>query len=156
MYERILVPLDGSAIAEAVLPNIEDLALRMAPKTEVEATLVQVISTLTYNVLTEDDRAQIPYSQGDMNQIKKRATDYLEKVAARMASKGIKVKTMVTEGHAAEEIIKAAARTDANVIAMSTHGFSGLKRWALGSVADKVLHESNVPVLIVRAKHESN
>ena len=53
-----------------------------------------------------------------------------------------------------EEIIKAAQDTEANLIAMSTHGASGLKRWAMGSVADKVLHHSEIPVLIVRVYHE--
>jgi nucleotide-binding universal stress UspA family protein len=59
---------------------------------------------------------------------------------------------MVTVGEAAEEILKAAKETGANLIAMSTHGRSGLGRWALGSVTDKVLHLSEIPVLTVRAK----
>jgi nucleotide-binding universal stress UspA family protein len=71
-----------------------------------------------------------------------------------MRAKGIKVKTMISAGHAAEEIIKAAHDTDTNLIAMSTHGLSGLKRWALGSITDKVLHESEIPVLVVRTKHQ--
>lgn len=154
MYEKILVPLDGSEVAEAALPNIEDLALKMAPKTEIEVTLLQVVSTITYNVLTDDVRAQIPYTESEMAQIKHKALDYLEKVAAGMRGKGIKVQTMVSAGHAAEEIIKAAYETGANLIAMSTHGRSGLKRWALGSIADKVLHESDIPTLIVRAKRD--
>jgi nucleotide-binding universal stress UspA family protein len=156
MYERILVPLDGSDVAEAVLPNIEDLVIRMAPKTQVEVTLLQVISTITYNVLTDDDRAQIPYSESDIKQIKQKAKRYLDKVAARMKDKGVNAKTLVTTGHAAEEIIKAADDTGANLIAISTHGRSGLKRWALGSIADKVLHESHIPVLTVRSTHEKS
>jgi len=152
VYEKILVPLDGSDVAEAALPDVEDLALKMAPGTQIEVTLLQVVSTLTYNVLTDDDRAQIPYNDSEIALIKQKAQAYLETVASRMRGKGINVKTMVTTGHAAEEIIKAARDASANLIAMSTHGLSGLKRWALGSIADKVLHQSDIPVLVVRAK----
>ncbi len=152
MYEKILVPLDGSKIAEAVIPNVEDLVIRMAPKTQIEVTLLQVISNLTYNVLTPEEEAQIPYSDEELKQIKQNTLNYLEKMASTLRSKGIDVKTKVTVGNAAEEIIKAAHETGANVIAMSTHGYSGIKRWALGSVADKVLHSSEIPVLLIRAK----
>jgi nucleotide-binding universal stress UspA family protein len=152
MYEKILVPLDGSKVAEAALPNVEDLVIRMAPKTQIEVTLFQVISNLTYNVLTPEELAQIPYTEEELRQIKQKSRDYLEKVAATLRDKKISVKTMVSVGHAAEEIIKAAHETGANLIAMSTHGYSGVKRWALGSVADKVLHISEIPVLLVRVK----
>jgi len=152
MYEKILVPLDGSKVAEVALPNVEDLVVRMAPKTKIEVTLLQVISNLTYNVLTPEEQAQIPYSEADLKQIKQNALEYLEKVAAPLRAKRIDVKTMVLVGNAAEEIIRAAQKTGANVIAMSTHGYSGIKRWALGSVADKVLHSSEIPVLTIRAK----
>jgi len=152
MYEKILVPLDGSKVAETVLANVEDLVIRMAPKTKIEVTLLQVISNLTYNVLTPEEEAQIPYSVAELKQIKQNTLEYLERVAAPLRDKSLDVKTIVTVGHAAEEIIKIAHQTGANVIAMSTHGYSGVKRWALGSVADKVLHSSDIPVFIVRAK----
>ena len=61
--------MDGSGVAEVALPNIEGLVIGMAPATVVEVTLLQVVSTLTYNVLTEDERVQIPYSESDMKQI---------------------------------------------------------------------------------------
>jgi nucleotide-binding universal stress UspA family protein len=153
MYEKILVPLDGSDVAEAALPNVEELAVRMAPGTNVEITLIQVISNLTYNFITDDERAQVPYKPDDLKQIEQMANKYLDKVAEKLRAKGISVNTMVTEGHAAEEIIKAADIVGANLIAMSTHGRSGLGRWAMGSITDKVLHESHIPVLTVRAKH---
>lgn len=153
MYEKILIPLDGSNVAEAAIPNVEDLAIKMAPATQITVTLLQVISTLTYNFLTDDERAQVPYTEDEMGQIKQKALDYLETVAAKMRSKGIKVDTMVTAGHAAEGIIKVSQEIGANLIAMSTHGLSGISRWAMGSVTDKVLHESAIPVLTVRVKH---
>ena len=154
MYEKILVPLDGSEVAEAALPNVADLALKMAPETVVEVSLLQVITAINYNVLTESGSAQIPYTESELAQIKQTALNYLEKVADGLRGQGIQVKTIATVGHAAEEIINAAHETDAHLIAMSTHGLSGLKRWALGSVTDKVLHESDIPMLIVRVKPE--
>ena len=152
MYEKILVPLDGSKVAEAALLNVVDLAIRMAPKTKIEVTLLQVISNLTYNVLTPEELAQIPYSEKDLKQITQKSLEYLEKVAETLRAKHIDVKTLVTVGHAADEIVKVAQSIGANVIAMSTHGYSGVKRWALGSVADKVLHISEIPVLLIRVK----
>jgi nucleotide-binding universal stress UspA family protein len=152
MYEKILVPLDGSKVAEAILPNVAELAASLAPKIKSEVTLLQVISNLTYNVLTAEELAQIPYTETELKQIKQKALEYLERTAAIFHDKKITVKTMVTVGHTAEEIIKAAHTTDASIIAMSTHGYSGVKRWALGSVADKVLHISERPVLVIRVK----
>lgn len=152
MYEKILVPLDGSKVAEAAITNVEDLAVRMAPTTKVKVTLLQVISNITYNVLTMEELAQIPYSEDELKQIKAKSTKYLKKIADSLKSKGIDVKTMVRVGQAPEEIIGAARETGANVIAMSTHGYSGIKRWALGSVADRVLHISEIPVLLIRVK----
>jgi nucleotide-binding universal stress UspA family protein len=151
MYERILVPLDGSKVGEAALPEVESLVVKLAPDTQVEVTLLQVISDMTYDFLTDDEAAQLPYEQGDLQKIEQAARNYLEKVAVRFGEKGIQVKIMVTEGHAAEEIVKAAKTINADLIAMASHGRSGLRRWALGSITDKVLHESPVSVLTVRS-----
>ena len=151
MYERILVPLDGSKVGEAAIPNVENLALKLATGNEVEVTLLQVISDMTFDFLTDDESAQLPYSEVDLKVIEGMAQRYLGKIAERLAKKGIKVKILVKEGHAADEIIKSAQEINANLIAMSTHGRSGLGRWAMGSITDKVLHESTVPVLTVRA-----
>ncbi len=151
MYERILVPLDGSKVGEAALPEVESLLAKLAPDTQVEVTLIQVISDITYDFLTDDGAAQLPYDQGDLQKIEQAARNYLEKVAARFREKGIQVKIIVTEGHAAEEIVKAAKTINADLIAMASHGRSGLRRWALGSITDKVLHESPVSVLTVRS-----
>jgi nucleotide-binding universal stress UspA family protein len=154
MYEKILVPLDGSKVGEAALSDVEELALKMICETPIEVTLLQVVTPMTYDFLTEDQDAQLPYNDLDLKKIEHYAQQYLDKIAAGLRSKGIKVKTLVSEGHEAEEIIKAAQNTQADLIAMSTHGRSGLRRWALGSITDKVLHESDVPVLTVRAKAE--
>jgi nucleotide-binding universal stress UspA family protein len=151
MYERILIPLDGSKVGEAALPEVENLLSKLAPDTQVEVTLLQVISDITYDFLTDDEAAQLPYDQGDLQKIEQAARNYLEKVAIRLKEKGIQVKIVVKEGHAAEEIVKSANSLNADLIAMSSHGRSGLRRWALGSITDKVIHESPISVLIVRS-----
>jgi nucleotide-binding universal stress UspA family protein len=153
MYERILVPLDGSDVAEAIIPDVEDLVLKMAPVTRVDVVLLQVVSVINFNVLTDNVEEQIRYSEKDMKQITEKVQEYLEKIATPMREKDISVTTMVSVGHAAEEILKAASEANADLIAMSTHGRSGLRLWALGSITDKVLHESKIPVLTIRAIH---
>jgi nucleotide-binding universal stress UspA family protein len=156
MYEKILVPLDGSKIGEAALPNVTDLATKLMPGTEVEITLLQVISDITFDFLTEQDAAQLPISEVDLNQIKAASQKYLDAIASRLRSKGFKVSTLIVDGHAAEEIIKVSQSTGADLIAMSSHGRSGLGRWAMGSITDKVLRESIIPVLTVRASRPTS
>ena len=150
MYERILVPLDGSKIGEAALPVIEELVAKLSSQLKVEVTLLQVVTSLTYGVFTGELSAPVRYSEQDLKAIEKEAQAYLEKAGEGLKSKGAIVKTKVVSGTAAEEIIKAAEETKASLIAMSTHGRSGTSRWVLGSVTDKVLRVGKLPVLMVR------
>jgi nucleotide-binding universal stress UspA family protein len=152
MYERILVPLDGSKVGEAALAHVENLVVKLLPSTSVDITLLQVISEVTYDFTTEAEAAQLPYNETDLKKIEFAAKNYLEKIAQGLRSKGISVNTMVAEGHPAEKILNVAHEINADLIAMSSHGRSGLGKWALGSITDKVLHESSIPVLTVRAK----
>jgi nucleotide-binding universal stress UspA family protein len=152
MEERILVPLDGSEVGEAIIPKLEDLVLRTTPKMDVEVTLLKVISKMNFNVLTEDEKAQLPVDEEDLVKLTKESQTYLETIAEGLRSKGITVKTMVTTGNAAKEIVKAGREINAHLIAMSTHGRSGVVRWAIGSVTDKVMRlEGKIPVLAVKA-----
>jgi nucleotide-binding universal stress UspA family protein len=152
MEERILVPLDGSEVGEAVLTKLEDLVLKTTPRMDTEVTLLKVISKVNYNVLTENEAAQLPIAENDQKQMVREAQTYLNAVAQRLTGKGIKVNTMVVFGHAAEEIVRAARETKAHLIAMSTHGRSGIVRWAIGSVTDKVMRlEGQIPVLAIKA-----
>ena len=150
MYERILVPLDGSKLAEAVLPYIEELVSKVTPGLKVEVTLFQVLSP-TYYVIAGEASAPVPYTEVEIEQIKKKTMDYLDKASEGLRSKGTIVECKVGVGKAAEEIIKAADEINADLVAMSTHGRSGLSRWAFGSVTAKVLRGGNMPVLMVRA-----
>ena len=126
ILDRILVPLDGSRESEAVLSYIEEFASRLKAK----VTLLQAVPK-GYHLLAD-------------------AEGYLKNVADLLRSKGVEVRNEVRTGAPAEEIIKFAEETSTDLVAMSTHGRSGIGRWALGSVADRVLHAGTTPLLLVR------
>lgn len=151
MFERVLVPLDGSKVGEAALPVIEQLIAKCAPGTKVEITLLGVITLLRHWVVVGEASAPVSYTEDELKLIKKRVMDYLEKTGQSLKGTGITLKTMVSTGNAADEILKAADETKADLIAMSTHGRSGLRRLAFGSITDKVLRGASIPVLMVRA-----
>jgi nucleotide-binding universal stress UspA family protein len=151
MFERVLVPLDGSKVGEAAIPAIEQLVDKLAPGTKVEVTLIGIITLLRHWVVVGEASAPVSYTEEELKLIKEKVSDYLTKTGESLKKRGVTVSTMVSTGNAADEIIKAAEETKADLIAMSTHGRSGLRRLAFGSITDKVLHHSPVPVLMVRA-----
>jgi nucleotide-binding universal stress UspA family protein len=151
MYERILVPLDGSKVGEGALPHVEELVSKLSPEVKAEVTLLQVVSPLSHYIVAGEAGAQIPYTPQEMAQIKKRAMGYLDKAGEGLRGTKAVVNIKVAVGNAAEEIMKAAEEIKADLIAMSTHGRSGISRWAFGSVTDRVLRGANVPILLVRA-----
>ena len=151
MFERVVVPLDGSKVGEAALPVIRLMAENRPPGSKIQVTLIGVITLLRHWVVVGEASAPVSYSEEELNIIKNRVTDYLDKTGEELKSKNIDVSVMVSSGNAAEEILKAAEKTKADLIAMSTHGRSGLRRMAFGSITDKVLHGSRIPVLMVRA-----
>jgi len=155
MYERILVPLDGSKVGEAALPYVEKLVSKLSPEVKAEVTLLQIVSETHYVVVSGEVATEAPYTEKEIKQIKKKVTEYLDKVGEGLKSRGTIVKYKVVIGKAAEEIIKIAGEINADLVAMSTHGRSGLSRWAFGSITDRVLRGGNTPVLVVRAPREA-
>ena len=155
MYKRILVPLDGSEKGEAALPYVEELVSKLAAVQKVEVTLFQVASSLTHWVVAGEASAPVSYTEKELELLKKQARGYLNKVGERLKKKGASVKVKVGIGDAADEILKATDKIKADLVAMSTHGRSGLSRWAFGSVTDKVLRTGNVPVLMVRVPNSA-
>jgi nucleotide-binding universal stress UspA family protein len=124
MLRKALLPLDGSRESEAAMPYAAELASRLG------------ISVVLVQVLAIGDKAL--------------AEDYLEKIGAQLKQEGVTVESRVIFGEAATEIINLADEIHADVVAMSTHGRSGIGRWVLGSVAERVLYEGNTPLLLVR------
>jgi len=150
MGKKILIPLDGSKVGEAALPYVEELLSKLSPRVKVELTLFQVVSFLTHYVAAGELMTPISYTEKEMEQIKQEARDYLNKIGEGIRSEKISVEVRVGVGNAAEEIIKVADEINVDLIAMSTHGRSGISRWAFGSVTDRVLRGGHKPVLVVR------
>ena len=152
MYQKIVVPLDGSITGEAALPYVEDMVSKLSPEVKVEITLLQVLSPVRVLAAGGQAVADIVYTEKQTEETKKAAIDYLNKTGEALRSKGATVMAKVAIGDASEEIVKAAEENNANVITMSTLGRSGLSRWAFGSVTDKVLRrEGKIPIVMVRA-----
>lgn len=145
ILNRILVTLDGSKQGETVLPYIEELAFKLKS----ELILLQVVGT-DYHIYSGGGQEYGVYSEQQLESTKALARDYLEGLVVGLQQKGITAKSHVTFGTAADEIIRLADAIDADMLAMSTHGRSGVSRWALGSVAERVLRAGNTPILLVR------
>jgi len=150
MVERILIPLDGSNVGEAALSYVKELVSKLSPKTKVQITLLHVVSPLAHYAFGEEAVALAPTDQ-EIEQDKKQAMSYLKKVGEGLRSQGVTVKTRVVIGNDAEEIISVADEINADLIAMSTHGRSGISRWIFGSATGRVLRGGHKPVLVVRA-----
>ena len=148
MYEKTLVPLDGSELAEVALPYAEELASRL----KTELILFQVVPRAYHVYGAYMSVAQVPYTDEEMEPIKASAQSYLGKVGNKLKDKGIATRSEVGVGAAADEIMKLAEENSVDMVTMSTHGRSGISRWALGSVADKVVRGTKQPVALVRAK----
>jgi len=155
MFERILVPLDGSKVGEAALEHVERIIAKMAPDVKTEVVLFQVLTSLTHYVIAGEASVQVPYTDKEIDYITRKAKGYLSKTGECLKSKGVSIKTKVVTGKADEGIVKAADELKADLIAMSTHGRSGLSRLTFGSITGKVLRSTNVPVLVVRAPKET-
>ena len=146
VFKRALVPLDGSKESEAVIPYIEELASMLGA----EVTLLQVLAVVYHVYISGDAPAQVPYTEEEMKPLKASAESYLEKVGSGLRGKGVTPKCQVRVGAAGHEIIKLADEIGADIVAMSTHGRSGVGRLVFGSVAEKVVRTGNTPVLLVR------
>ncbi|MBI2879274.1 MAG: universal stress protein [Candidatus Rokubacteria bacterium] len=142
MYDRILIPLDGSPVAEGILP----FAGQIAGPLDSEVVLLLVLEPIPSSAalaggLVDADALLVRERQ---------ARQYLERISAGLEAKGVRVKTEVRPGPAAPTIVATAVEREADLIAMTTHGRSGLGRLLFGSVAERVLRTSPVPVLLMR------
>lgn len=155
MYHRILVTLDGSLLAEQVLPHVKAVLEGLK---DVHVYLLSVAQMVDYGAASAMayPMSMLPARTVDEDAERRRIeTDlrgYLRGIEHQLAREGVTVSSEVRFGRPAEEIISLANEMKIDLIAMSTHGRSGLARWAYGSVADRVLHAARCPVLLVRAK----
>jgi nucleotide-binding universal stress UspA family protein len=137
MFKKILVPLDGSKLAEGILPRVEWLAKIHGG----EVTLLRVALAHTY-----------PGQDAVQHQVNvvREAEEYLAKTESALRSVDVKVNSVVRYGNDAQEIVEHARDRNFDLIAMSTHGRTGLTQFVLGSVANKIIHTATVPILLCR------
>ena len=145
MYERILVPLDGSKRAEMIRPHVRELASRFKSM----VILLMVIEHTHSNGIGEK---LISIGEKVLDTTLKQSESYLDSVAARLQTKGIDCKTIVAHGPVVEKIIEVANTQDADLIAMTSHGYGGLTRIFYGSVAAGILNRIDRPLFLVRSR----
>lgn len=142
MYKRAVMALDGSPVAEAIIPFMVEIAGPL----DMEVVLVRVNRPIPPEVIEGSRHVMVE----DPETSRVDAEEYLAPVAAELRKQGVRVRTQVRRGQPAEEIVLAARETGADLIAMTTHGRSGFGRLLFGSVAEAVLRESRLPVFLMR------
>ena len=144
MYKRILVPLDGSPLAEAALAHAQLLAQCF------DGAIVLLRAVVSSYTIAAPDL--VLAGQGvDQEVLQQQAEQYLQTQAGKLTAQDIAVRTVVCTGPVAEAILDHARSLAVDVIVMSTHGRGGVSRWVYGSVADRVLQAAPCPVLLIRA-----
>ncbi len=139
----ILVPLDGSELAQRALPYVERLARILS----MEVLLARAVRTEHPTYTGTDLGFRVPEFTEELN---REATEYLEQAAQHLRDKGLTVRSQVLTGSAARALLNLAHETPQNLIAMTTHGRTGLSRWMMGSVASTLVRRSGAPVLVIR------
>ncbi|MBU3945726.1 MAG: universal stress protein [Proteobacteria bacterium] len=147
MYKTILVPLDGSKRAEAILSHVEEMANKLGARiillTSIEEKLVNPGAMAT---------SVIGYKDDDMVEQTKIAKSYLQEVQTKLEQQGLKVSTTIIQGPPVEAILTVATQENADLIAVASHGRSGLGRVFYGSVAAGIMQRVDRPLLLIRAQ----
>lgn len=147
MYTKIMVPLDGSPLAECVLPHIEAIAGGCPVR---ELVLLRVVEPERFYSVSNSP-IDPHLASARESERKKEAEDYLQSIADRLDEPGLTCEVRSIVGRVAESLIDYCAKNEVDLIIIATHGHSGVTRWVRGSVADKILRSSTIPVLMIRA-----
>ncbi|MBV7331515.1 universal stress protein [Chloroflexi bacterium TSY] len=150
MYKKILVPLDGSKRAEAIMPHVEEMAHRY----EAKVILMQVVEPVYDFADAYGDINTFKRIQEETRQREEDAKAYLAGWRGILAEKGISAVAHTTFGPIVYEILNMADREKVDMIAMASHGRTGLSRAFYGSVAAGILHRTGLPLLVVRAEND--
>ncbi len=150
MYELILVPLDGSELAETALPHAEEIARRFQARVLLLRAVVSAHQVVAETATPDAPRLSLDVAQRRQEAEVEAAEGYLGSISHRLVAAGLRVETQVAEGPPAAAILEYAAEAHVSLIVMSTHGRGGLRRLVFGSVADEVLRSSHLPVLLLR------
>jgi nucleotide-binding universal stress UspA family protein len=150
MYQKILVPLDGSAIAESVLPHVQKIAQGSGNPEIILFRVCEppvVLADYPADLRTEWNE----HVKQETAHMQQQCRVYLSQAEKKLRESGLKITTQSSLGsNVAEEIIDFAAKNGVDLIIVATHGRSGVSRWAFGSIANKVLLSSPVPVMVIR------
>jgi nucleotide-binding universal stress UspA family protein len=141
MYQKVLVPLDGSDLAECALPHVK----KMVKEGFIKDIIILTVIDIHPSALLEGADTTVIYKAQMHN-----SREYMNKVQAQFRAEGIEVKTEILQGSAAQVISDYANEKKVELVVIATHGYSGVKRLMFGSVAFRVLHDSHVPVLLIR------
>ena len=147
MYRKILVPLDGSKVAEGVLPHARALAYSEGAEL--------ILLTVGANPIMDYAFSDPGIAQMAIDEQEERSKKYILEVEGQLKAGGFRTSTLLRVGAVVDVILGVADEMQVDIIAMSTHGRTGPARWLLGSVAERVVQNSKVPVLLIRAKADS-
>ena len=159
MFEKIMVPLDGSKLAECALPYAEKLAQSCQPSEVVLVSVTEQVKGVTTaaearEALRGSDKANLGEAGSGISvtfgKLEGPAWKYLTRIRKKLQAKGIPAKCQVLIGSPAGQITKFAEEGEFDLIVMSSHGRTGPSRWAFGSVTDKVFRASCIPVMMIR------
>ena len=151
MFKHLLVPLDGSEIAEQAVAA----AIELAHRFNSQITLLRVTNA-PYLLTQSHNRSFAELITSLEETERQEATHYLSQLQEQLSQRGLNCQFVVTTGEpVAEIILEKVSQLLADTIVMGTHGWSGLRRWVYGSVADRVLRHAEVPVLLVRGRETS-
>ncbi len=146
MYNKVLVTLDGSELAECVLPHVEAIAKGCGVNEVIVVTVVEPVY-----LLADDGSGTATVDIVKLQALREESSiNYLKDVAKRLEAKKINVRTVLLKGKATDMIVEFARKNQVDLIAIATHGRSGISRWVWGSTAEKILRSAPVPVLMVR------
>jgi len=143
MYRKILVPLDGSKVAEGVLSHAKALAYSQGAEL--------ILLTVGANPALDFAFSDPGLAQSAIEEQEEHSKKYIAEIEEQLKAAGFKTSFLLRIGSVAETILEVAEELQVDVIAMSTHGRTGPARWLLGSIAERVVHSSKVPVLLIRA-----
>ena len=146
MYNQILVPLDGSELAEMALPHAESLALKY------DSTLI-LLSIVTPPTITSRGAKAMELFEDQINTLMQDADEYLDKLREKLAEKQIKTETYTKLGSVVKSIIEFADNDNVDLVLIASHGRSGLGRFFFGSVAAGILNRVGQPLMVIRCKN---
>jgi nucleotide-binding universal stress UspA family protein len=145
MYNKILVPLDGSELAECVLPHVEAIAKGCNTKNVI---FIRVVEPVVLPVADGEYFSSNVWTQIEQQE-KAVAVNYLDGVVKRVQGSGINVEAKVIVGRVADSIVDYIIKNSIDMVIIATHGRSGVSRWLRGSVANRVLHAIRAPILMI-------